>query len=270
MKKWIALVIMLAGAGAGIAYYLGNPQTSRETADYSHSAIYGGYPQSTEPNKPKILKNIGYVVGYSEIRKNPIWAAYRIFKVENPVKHNRPSRFKTDKRTEAKISHDDYTNSGYSRGHMAPNYVIDICFGKDAQLETFLMSNICPQKQSLNGGIWQNLEMKIAKKWGKECGMVWVICGPIFDDHIEKINSGVEIPDEFFMIVVDENNDNGSPRIRVLAFIFEHRVESERPTLQESLTTVDAIEERTGLDFLHELPDELENKIEAKKADSLW
>ena len=56
MKKWIALVIVLAGAGAGITYYLVDPQTSHETADYSHSAIYGGEPQYTEPNKPKLLK----------------------------------------------------------------------------------------------------------------------------------------------------------------------------------------------------------------------
>lgn len=153
---------------------------------------------------------------------------------------------------------------------MAPNYAIDTRYGNDAQLETFLMSNICPQKQSLNGGRWQNLEMKIAKEWGNELEMVWVICGPIFDDDIQKLDSGVEIPDAFYMIIVDERYDN-SYKLGVLAFIFPHKVDGPRPSLSEHPpTTVDNIEEKTGLDFLHELPDELENKIEAKKAARIW
>ncbi|MBN2375264.1 MAG: hypothetical protein JXD22_02595 [Sedimentisphaerales bacterium] len=43
-----------------------------------------------------------------------------------------------------------------------------------------------------------------------------------------------------------------------------------RSPLESNLTTVDEIEAQTGLDFLPELPDELEDKIEAMKANALW
>jgi len=32
------------------------------------------------------------------------------------------------------------SHTGYDRGHMAPNYGIDICYGKEAQVETFLLN----------------------------------------------------------------------------------------------------------------------------------
>lgn len=44
----------------------------------------------------------------------------------------------------------------------------------------------------------------------------------------------------------------------------------DRPGIEDHLTTVDAIEAQTGLDFLHELPDELEDQIEALRAEGLW
>ena len=34
--------------------------------------------------------------------------------------------------------------------------------------------------------------------------------------------------------------------------------------------SIDEIEERTGLDFLHELPDPAEDLLEAKKIERVW
>ena len=52
-----------------------------------------------------------------------------------------------DERTAARVSHDDYKpgTDRFDRGHMAPNHAIATRYGREAQLETFLMSNVCPQ-----------------------------------------------------------------------------------------------------------------------------
>ena len=71
-----------------------------------------------------IITNTGFTIGYSESYKNPLWVSYRLFPVANPVSPKRPSKFKVDKRTQSKVKHDDYTHTGYDRGHMAPNYAI--------------------------------------------------------------------------------------------------------------------------------------------------
>ena len=43
-----------------------------------------------------------------------------------------------------------------------------------------------------------------------------------------------------------------------------------KPALSECARTIDELEELTGLDFFHNLPDNLENAVEAKYAISAW
>ena len=43
-----------------------------------------------------------------------------------------------------------------------------------------------------------------------------------------------------------------------------------KPALSECARTIDELEELTGLDFFHNLPDNLENAVESKYAISAW
>ena len=119
--------------------------------------VYAGEPQATTyKNNLTILANKGFVVGYDQKRLNPAWVAYKVFQIApDSVSPKRPSHFEEDERLTVQVSHEDYTHSGYDRGHMAPNYAIATRYGKKAQLQTFLTSNITPQKHTLNDGIWK-------------------------------------------------------------------------------------------------------------------
>ena len=227
---------------------------------------YAGLPKSISyPYPITVLTNQGYIAGYCEKRKNPAWVSYRVFKLPDAESPPRPSRFTVDARTTSRIRHDDYTRSNYDRGHMAPNYAIGSRYGVPAQRETFFMSNIVPQKPDLNRKIWRRLEERVAKKYAMSFEVVWIITGPVYDEHKETIKSGVEIPDAFFKIIVDEIS--GKPR--VLAFVINQDVGgSER--FSQFLASVDFIEGETGLDFLAGLEDELEVGIEEKKAGTVW
>ena len=278
MKNKLGLVVLVVMVSAAVLLVCQQPagrgpippQTTEPATTPSPTAsdrafTYAGLPRSSLPLK--ILKNRGFIAGYSEARHNPLWVAYRVFKAESPTTHKRPSRFKGDDRTDVKVTHDDYTRSDYDRGHMAPNYAIATRYGRDAQLETFLMSNICPQKAALNQHVWKELEMLVAKEYANRLEEVWIVCGPIFDEQIEKLASGVEIPDAFYKIIVDEKDG----KVRALAFVMPQEASSiEKDELATFLTSVDEIERRTKLDFLHELPDGTESALEAVAADVLW
>ena len=146
-------------------------------------------PSTSCPSPPeragpaRVLANTGYVVGYSDELGNPLWAAYRVRDAEPRPAPPRPDEFAVDMRTVARIDPDTYSRSGYDRGHLAPNFVIATRYGTQAQRETFLMSNIVPQKHALNAGLWKELEQRIATSYpGRFGGLVLKSGSFIFDE----------------------------------------------------------------------------------------
>ena len=243
-----------------------------KTAPGDNALVYGGPPQLAAETTPdgttalRLLTNKAYVVGYSDSARNPLWVAYRVRDLARiPSAGERPAKFETDRRTAARVAPDDYTGSGYDRGHLAPNYAIATRHGAAAQRETFLMSNIVPQRHALNAGLWKELEQRVATNWPARYGEVWVIVGPVFGAAPPKLRGGILVPDAFFKIVIDEQDG----RLRTLAFL----VPQDAPTDADParyLTSIAEIQRRTGLDFLAEIEDAAEQQIEARRADRVW
>lgn len=233
------------------------------------SIVYGGLPRVVNEEVDggvRVLKNRGYIVGYSDTLRNPRWAAYRVQDLSRlPVPPARPEKFEVDRRTAARVTSDVYSGSGYDRGHMAPNYAIATRYGTAAQRETFLMSNITPQRHTLNAGLWKELETKIATSYPARYGEVWVLVGPVFGAKPPQLRGGVAVPEAFFMIVIDENEG----RLRTLAFLVPQDAPADADP-GRYLTTIAEIQRRTGLDFLSEIEDEAERQIEAQRASRVW
>jgi len=241
--------------------------------DWRGTHVYAGEPRCVGSNCTfTTLERIGYAVGYSESRKDPLWSAYHIDGDDTAEFGNRPSRFKTDDETVAQVTHDDYKQSdyqsnpdAYDRGHMAPNHAIATRFGRDAQLETFKMSNICPQQKRLNQQTWAAMEKLVADWYAHDFEEVWVLVGPIFASSPDRLNGVAEIPEAFYMIVLDEDGNN----LRALPIVMAQTVRGTAP-VRDFITTVDDVEARTGLDFFRDLPNSLESALEAELPDGDW
>jgi endonuclease G len=248
--------------------YYADSATGRIAAG-DKTIIYGGVPRAGLDAKApsfRVLTNHGYAVGYSDALGDPVWAAYHVRDLAHfPTPAARPEKFEVDRRTAARIMPEDYANSGYDRGHMAPNYAIATHYGTAAQRETFLMSNITPQLHSLNAGLWKELEMKIATSYPARYGEVWVFTGPVFGASPKKLRGGVAVPEAFFLIVIDENEG----KLRTLAFIVPQEAPAEADP-ERYLTRIEEIQRRTGLDFLPELDDASQKQVEAQKASRVW
>ena len=246
-------------------YY--SPDFVHVVAAGDRTHVYGGAPRAAGfPHAVRVLKNIGYVAGYCETLENPVWVAYRVgdvARLESPAP--RPGAFEVDARTVSRVQPSAYTNSGYDRGHLAPNYGIATRYGPAAQRETFLMSNIVPQRHELNAGAWKELEMKIATSYPGRFEEVWVLAGPVFGARPKRLAGGTTVPEAFFMIMIDESDG----RIRTQAFLFPQETPAGAP-LERFVTTIDEIERRTGLDFLSELEDGAEDSLESRRAQGVW
>lgn len=239
-------------------------------------AVLGGTPVSAD--RPlDFLKNKGYVAGYDEERRNPAWVAYRVFEPKYPS-GARPGKFEPDSRTRVKVNSSAYTNSGYDRGHMAPNRAIAVCYGPEAQLETFLMSNVTPQLHGLNAAFWESMEARVIERYTRRFGQVWIVCGPVYDagKTPEKIGGGVTVPDAFFLIVSAHGNSpkdatgTNGVEVRTEAFLVPHREISASTDASTFLVSVREIERRTGLNFFPLFSKDAQEALETNAAKRAW
>jgi endonuclease G len=229
--------------------------------------VYAGVPRADGvPHSVRVLPNTGFVLGYCEAWSCPLWAAYRLFDVPTAGQNaERPAHFAVDARTAARIRPEDYTGSGFDRGHLAPNFAIAHCYGAAAQTQTFLMSNTVPQRAALNSGPWRDLEQREALNYTARFRELWVVTGPLFLDGERWLDAGVRIPDAFFKIQVDEHEGG----LRLQAFILKQDTGAGEK-LGVFLTTVDEIERLSGLDFFTELDDAVETRLEAELPARVW
>lgn len=234
------------------------------------SYVYAGVPRLTSYSEPlnwvHVITNPGFMVGYSELRRNPLWVAYVLRPLSDRKRLSRPGHFSADWRTLMRVEHEDYSHSGYDRGHLAPNFAISQLYGRDAQLATFRMSNIVPQRPRLNQELWQRIEEIEIDHYARRFKELWVITGPLFDDRQAFLASGVEVPDGFYKLMFDIDR-HGKPR--VLALRVPQNVKGREP-LTDFVTTVDHIEAETGFDFYAQLPDDIETRLEKSQPDRFW
>lgn len=253
--RWIAALIVCIAALI-INQSKVETETTTETND---STVRMEIPVMSEKKQGQILQRTGYTLSYDAKNKTPQWVAWELTKEETRGKEERSDYFETDPDVKgSKAEFHDYSGSGYDRGHMAP--AGDMKWSKKAMEESFYMSNICPQDHNLNTEDWNDLEMK-SREWARRFGKVYIVCGPIYkgirNEYIGK--NRVKVPDAFFKVILI----NDTKKQTALGFLFENKA-GERP-LEEYLTSVDAIEKITDMNFFPALPDELENRLEKEE-----
>ncbi len=207
----------------------------------------------------QVIEHLGYTVSYDADFKTPQWVAWQLTAEEAAGEEPRYDKFQADPEVRgAKAYPKDYTNSGYDRGHMAP--AADMKWSKQAMVESFYMTNVCPQNRNLNRGDWKELE-ELEREWANRYGSVSIAAGPIYySQSPERIGANkVAVPDAFFKVLLV-----GYPKQpKAYGFIFKNEAGSH--PLSYYQLTVDEVEKATGMDFFSKLPDEVESKIEANK-----
>jgi endonuclease G, mitochondrial len=172
--------------------------------------------------------------------------------------------------------------NGYDLGHLAPNAAINTQYGKLAQMETFFMSNITPQKANLNRGVWNKLESQIQKIYpyanedNNEKYHVWVIVGPVFRSESQYLTRDndvkIAIPDAFYCILVRPFRyaHDAPTNSDYKAFLFPQDVVRNQPLDISFLKSIDAIEAATGLNFFPNFSTRQQNRLESEPASALW
>jgi len=211
----------------------------------------------------QIVHHKGYSLSYSEEHEQAEWVAYELKKSHLSNANFKRPYFEIDKAVKTGAAHwYNYKKSGYDRGHLCP--AADRKYSKSFFDETFLTSNISPQKHDFNAGIWNTLEQKV-RYWAFRYDGVFVVTGGILSDNLPSIGEEeVSIPQYFYKILIDYNSDQP----KMIGFLMPHQ-NSNKP-LYQFVVPVDNIETLTGVDFFPKLEDELENKLEASADYKDW
>ncbi|WP_413935844.1 DNA/RNA non-specific endonuclease [Nitrospira sp. BLG_1] len=140
---------------------------------------------------------------------------------------------------------EDYRDVPFQRGHMVP--AADMAHDQDAMKQTFYLSNIAPQLQSFNTGIWVELE-KSVRQLAKGGRSLIVITGPVFEEPLTRIGgNAVAVPTQFFKIVLDTNNS------ALTAFLVPHMEVNSNKSPSEFKTNLKHLESRVGTVFFPSL-----------------
>lgn len=140
-------------------------------------------------------------IQYSPALRGPVMIEWIVRPYDLKGKAKRANwRFRIDPEVpKPRATTDDYTNSGYQRGHMCP--AADRTSSIQLMKSTFLLSNVCPQAPSLNLGAWKQSE-QLCRLGAITYGACTIRVAPIYfnRDTIRIGKHRIAVPHAFFKV----------------------------------------------------------------------
>jgi len=150
-----------------------------------------------------------------------------------------------------------YDAFGYDRGHLAPS--ADFRWSAQALSESYYYSNMSPMLADFNRESWAKLEdLFRAYIYRNPDTQLYMVTGPVLQDDLTKIPravNNVTVPKQFYKMALDLKNK------RAIAFLMPNAL-NEKP-LESYAVSIDQVESLTGIDFYHQLPEDMESALEA-------
>lgn len=212
-----------------------------------------------------LIVHRSHVLSYNNSRGTLNWVAWRTRRSDLGERIERPD-FEADGSLPPnfrRARYYDYSGTGYQRGHMLPS--ADRFGDAELNAETFLMTNIVPQEGDLNEFPWQKLEAH-ARKLVYRGGETYTIAGVYGDKG--KLKDKVTVPTNCWKVIVVFTRGQSVQKIdattQIIAVDMPNIDGVDDEPWQNFVTSIDAIEQRTGLDLFDLLRDDVENAIEAR------
>jgi endonuclease G len=227
------------------------------------------------------------------------WTCYTLHADNSVENTDRNDDFKPDEDVAVSSALEDYKTStatdpnlDFSRGHLCPSQ--DRQCSKEQNKQTFFLTNMQPQYQKHNGGLWGNLET-LVNNYAKRADFTKTLCDTLYivkaatitdkvtidgqevDGIYTDIKCGLDgiaihkllVPKYFYMAVLHYNK--ASNTYQGVAFWTLHQNASDTTTdLSTFAISIDELERRTGIDFFCNLPDEIEDVVEANVDFEFW
>jgi endonuclease G, mitochondrial len=281
-------VVKLSGSGDRINIddftIVGTQDTSEEPDNGGGDAEVVGVVHLTMGNPSAAIKDISYpnnyllekqeyVMSYSRDKGTANWVSWHLDEswLGSATRQN---DFRADTSLPAdwyQVSATDYRYSGFDRGHVCPS--ADRTLTEEANSNTFFMTNMIPQAPNNNRYTWANLESycRSLVNAGYELYIIsggYGIGGDGSAGTADYIADGkVQVPSNTWKVIMvlpqgvdDVSRVTTSTQVIAVDMPNSQNISSDWTLYQ---TSVDQIEAATGYDFFSEVPDHIEDVIEA-------
>lgn len=214
------------------------------------------------PEETTILCRDGYLLSHNNETKVPDWVLERLTPTRFRGTAVRKNNFHQDDALAAGQRSElaDYDGSGFDRGHQAP--AADMKFDQAAMDESFLLSNMAPQVGiGFNRHVWAHLEDEV-RVWAERRGDLVVVTGPIYGGNRTIGDAKVAVPVQFYKIAYEP------ARNRAIALVLPNK-KIKGNDLEPFVTSIDEIEELTGLNFFPDVRKSKQRSME-RNVGTLW
>ncbi len=265
MKRAVKyFIVAFIGFIAGIAfeYWFLTDIWPNRYRSYSWVYTLRNYRKPGEPcHTDLVLDRLGYSLGYSYQYKSALWVSYILSSGSVSINVGRHGSFYADPDIpeEHRVQPEQHRNTDYDKGHLAPSASID--FSKEANRETFALSNVVPQVPRLNRQAWGKLE-SLERKWAETRGKIYVVTGPIYSSRPRKVND-LPIPSKFYKVIYSYEAD------KAIGFIMPNKAVEEK-NLWRYAKSVQEVEEQTSLTFFSKFSQEKQHRLKAEVDKTWW
>lgn len=261
--KVLAASAALLAAAAVALWLLARPAVQQRSLQRPAALCPALAQVAVPPGTPcQVVRYHGFTVWFNPVRHIPNCVTYSLTASQLQGGIDRHGNFWPDPAVAGCPSAQAYAGSGLERGHMAP--AADMQWDSKAMAQSFVMANVCPQSKALNQGGWARLEQKV-REWALHDSLLIVACGPVLEPGLPTLgDEHVTVPRRFFKVVMAPF----ARPLRVIAFVYPNGPAGG--SLERYATSVDEVEQLTGLNFFAALPHDLEQYVEARTSLSPW
>ena len=207
---------------------------------------------------------VNFSLEYDVDRRHPRFVCFTFDDVTAPTVVKRTNAWGWDPQIPSQYSTEElFKRSGYDRGHLVASH--DRVYSREANQQTFYYSNMSPQLPNFNQKYWSKLEKQV-QDWGRNKGFRDILYvakgGTIRDDQVEgtKVKGRIVVPKYYWMAMVVKKGNT----YHGIAFWLEHKEWDMRTPIKTVTLSIDALEEKLGINLFHNFPDEIEKKFEAE------